>query len=279
MKQSILLGTLILMATATSSQNLISNGGFETGNNLDCNNWYDRCGNELTQTCDTVEYCHVSFSKDAPSTIPEGNWGIKVHGAFPQTGYAETYITGISGTHVYKLQFYMISENLNGSASLGKGSQQNFAPGKTITDRSDTWQQYSLVDTVTSSHTDTITVRLRAESCDFCVLTSGFDQIELTILDTLITQVQNPKNTRAMKVHPNPSANTFNFRLKTEEVSDISIKIYDAATGKEVKVYERPEVNTLNIDVALNNQPSGVYLYVIEIDGQVYKRGKLVLLK
>ena len=76
--------TLTIILTASTiigglGQNLITNSSFETSGQLNCQSWYDGCGQELTYFCDTItpdSVCDAWFAQDAPNV--GGNWSIEL---------------------------------------------------------------------------------------------------------------------------------------------------------------------------------------------------------
>ena len=173
-------------ATLAIGQNLISNWKFQDDTMaIKCQDWYDGCGNELTISCDTFLNCQVSFFNESPSVLPEDVWSLQLEAGFVSGWFAKTYITGQNGTQIYQLKNWMKSPNWTGSASLGTIAQNQFTASNTLSDTTSIWKQYSFIDTLTTLSSDTIAVRLSAGTGDFCVCTSYFDFIELTVTDTL----------------------------------------------------------------------------------------------
>jgi len=83
-------------------------------------------------------------------------------------GYAETYITGQSGTNIYQLKGWMKNIDWTGYISIGVLSQEpqytQFAPlKKYVSSNSANWTQYTLTDTITTQSNDTIVVRLSTD--------------------------------------------------------------------------------------------------------------------
>src|SRR5687767_7007328 len=109
MKSYTFIVVCFLLINNSFSQNLVPNGDFETGGQLNCSGWYDGCGRELIYLCDAIEpdtLCDVMFYQDAPPL--DGNWSVGVTGvgnSFPSS--ANTFITGESGTHIYQLNVWM----------------------------------------------------------------------------------------------------------------------------------------------------------------------------
>lgn len=260
-------------------QNLISNWTFANGLTLNCQYWYDGCGNI---SCDTTMYCQVTFINDP--TIPTflDSWVLQLDAGFPQVGFAETYITGQSGTKVYQFKYYMKSDttlqgdNSTGYASLGIGTQNQFTASKTLSDTTSVWKQFTFTDTLTTQTSDTITVRLSAGICDYCINRVYFDYIELTVTDTLtsidhIDQFDNEK----VKIYPNPSTENFMIEFTDGKNENRTLTIYNS-TGQLIKT-----IKTNKNIVTIDNEhiTSGLYFYQIQraTDKRLIGQGKFII--
>lgn len=163
---------ILLNSLLGFGQNLIDNWKFQEDNmELKCTDWFNGCGDELSVNCDALTHCQVQYYMDSPSFIPEELWCLKLYGDF-QPGFAETYITGQSGTNVYELKYWMRSDTAfggspsSGYASIGSGAQSQFIPSKTLQAATFDWMQFSFIDTLSLQASDTLTVRLASEMCD-----------------------------------------------------------------------------------------------------------------
>lgn len=259
--------TLFILANSAFGfgQNLIDNWKFQEDNmELKCTDWFNACGNELSMDCDTITHCGAQIYMDSPSLIPEDLWCLKLYGGFPQPGYAETYITGQSGTKVYELKYWMRSDPTGGimpsfgHASIGFGAQSQFVASKSLEAATFTWMQYSFTDTLSLEPSDTLTVRLSSEMCDLCTSSVNFDFIELTVLDT-VTSVKNI-DPEEVKTYPNPATESISFDLANQFSGECLLAIYDI-TGKSifrsVRFRERVTVDTQDF-------ASGLYIYTIQ---------------
>lgn len=271
--------SIILMTNTVIGlgQNLISNWKFQDDTSaIKCQDWYDGCGNELTISCDTLPYCHVSFSNQSPSVLPEDVWSLQLKAGFQQAGFAETYITGQGGTMIYQLKFYMKSPDWLGSASIGTVSQNQFVASTTISDTTSIWKQYSFIDTLTTLTTDTIAVRLSAGIGDFCICTSYFDLIELTVIDTTtsiksISQLDNA----GIKIYPNPSNENITIDIVDNNNENHILRVYGSA-GQLIKTIQITN-NILTFDN--RDIESGLYFYQIQriTDKKIIGQGKFIV--
>ena len=277
--------TIFLLANTIigQGQNLISNWTFEGDTfAMKCNDWYDGCGNELTISCDTTLYCQVTFKEESPIPSQWEVWSLLLDAGFPQEGFAETYITGQSGTMIYQLKYWIKSDttlqgdNSTGLASIGLGTQSQFTASKTISDTASNWKQITLTDTLTTLSTDTITVRLSAGICDFCINTVYFDRIELTIIDTLtsINDLDQLGNIN-IKVYPNPSADNVTIEITSSKNANRTLTIYNS-TGQLIKT-----IKTNKNIVTIDNEhiSSGLYFYQIQstVDKIEIGQGKFII--
>ncbi|PCH66472.1 MAG: hypothetical protein COC01_07935 [Bacteroidetes bacterium] len=281
MKRLVLIIVLTSNAVVGFGQNLITNSTFaDTNFQINCQNWYDACGNELIISCDTTTYCQVSFFNSTPTFTDV--WSLQLEGGFPQEGIAETYITGQSGTKVYQLKYNMKSDTTlsgdysTGFASIGTGSQNQFTASKTLSDTTSIWKQFSFTDTLTTQATDTISVRLSAGICDFCINIVYFDLIELTIIDTqtAIEDVIRFEN-GAIQVYPNPSKESITIEITDSKNENHMLTVY-SSTGQLIKTIEIT-TNILTID---NRElASGLYYYQIQktTDKNIIGKGKIII--
>jgi len=122
----------------------------------------------------------ILLSQDTPPG--GGSWSLKLQ-SFQQSfvNYAETYITGQSGTDIFELRLFMkqlYGVPLGGVKvmvlSQNQVSQEKyFYPDTTI------WKSYTFTDTLTTQPSDTIVVRLWAGSIGPSSETVWFDIVEL----------------------------------------------------------------------------------------------------
>ncbi len=274
--------TLIIFANSPFgfSQNLIDNWKFQENNmELKCTDWFNECGEELSVNCDALTHCQVQFYMDSPSLIPEELWCLKLNGDFPQAGFAETYITGQTGTNVYELKYWMRSDSAFGGspsigyASIGSGAQSQFVESKSLEASTLDWIQFSFTDTLSLQASDTLTVRLSSDMCDLCFSSVKFDFIELSVLESL-TSVRNI-NPVDVKIYPNPASESISFDIADQYLGECALAIHDI-TGKSIlrsmRFRERTTLDT-------HEFASGLYIYTIEslADNKQIGNGKIVI--
>ena len=138
--------------------NLITNPSFEYNGQPTGNTWFYQFGALKNDTL------AVEFTNDVP---PEGgNWSLKLNigstqGNYHWFGFANTYISGINGTHIYNLKAWMKpSLNWHGSINIGKLSNKKFTKTKEVSTSSENWAIYSVTDTITTSINDSIVINL-----------------------------------------------------------------------------------------------------------------------
>jgi len=275
MKKAIVTFVFVAMSALSYGQNLISNWQFQYPNmQARCDGWFNSCGEELTAHCDTNLYCFVGLYMQSPSAIPENIWSLKVKTGFPQEGFAETYITGQSGTNIYKLNFWMKATDWIGGAKLGLNTQNQFVDSKTLIDTATFWKQFTLIDTLSTQSSDTITVRLTAGFGDFCICPPvNFAFIELTIIgatsvDDLI------KSDNIIKAYPNPTNNKMTIEVLTANYKELTLDIYNAI-GQFV-TSRQTDGNTFTFD--RNEIGSGFYFYQLHTtkNKELIGQGKII---
>ncbi len=257
MQKTFFISFIISISLTAQSQNLIINPSFEQNGLPYCKGWYDSCGNEFVQQCDSMNYCGTIIINKAAPDSTGGKWCLEVFGSFPTSGYADTYITGQAGTKVYQLKFWLDTEHFVGQVYMGPMKNRTFVDSNAFIVYGQPWAQYSLLDTITTNITDTIGVRLSATIGDFCLCDVEYDQVELTIIDSLSTAVISPQSYPLQKIYPNPF--TDKFTIQVPGYSGFNVTIFDI-TGKVIQ-----QVNSNNdfINVNMSDALSNIYFYQI----------------
>jgi hypothetical protein len=275
MKKTITTYVFVVIAVVSYGQNLISNWQFQYPTMQPrCDGWFNSCGEELTAHCDTNLYCNVGLYNQSPSLIPEDVWSLKVKASFPQEGYAETYITGQSGTNIYELKFWMKATNWQGGAKIGTNTQDLFTESKALIDTAAFWKQFTLIDTLTTQGSDTITIRLTAGLGDFCVCPPiNFAFIELTKIGvTSVNDIYKLDN--IIKAYPIPTNNKMNIEVASEKYNNITLYIYNTIGQR---VASRQIIgNWFEIDK--NEIGQGFYFYELytTTDKKLIGQGKII---
>jgi hypothetical protein len=275
MKKIITTYVFVVIAFVSYGQNLISNWQFQYPTMQPrCDGWFNSCGEELTAHCDTNLYCNVGLYNQSPSLIPEDVWSLKVKTSFPQEGYAETYITGQSGTNIYELKFWMKATNWQGGAKIGTTTQDLFTESKALIDTAAFWKQFTLIDTLTTQGSDTITVRLTAGLGDFCVCPPiNFAFIELTKIGvTSLNDIDKLDN--IIKAYPNPTNNKMKIEVASEKSNNITLYIYNTIGQR---VASRQTIgNWFEIDKNEIGQGSYFYELYKTTDKKLIGQGKII---
>lgn len=281
MKKLVLLFAFAASTVLLAGQNLITNDDFQDNlMNIDCKDWYNSCGEELTTYCLETGYCYVAFYNESPSLVPEDMWSIYPLHDWPIIPFVETYVTGQSGTMVYQLSYYMKSDSQNvssiGHAYLGLGSQSQFIASVSRAEMASTWQQFTMTDTISTAPGDTITVRLSSTDCDFCLNKIYFDLIELTIIDSLIPEITSiPTIEVQMSVYPNPSAEFTTFSIKNPNSAAHNLSLY-SMNGQLSHIYE---MRSNKISLHNNDLARGSYIYLLQEanSDRIISKGKFII--
>lgn len=183
------------------AQNLIHNPSFEQLLQPYCEGWYNTCGKEIA--CDTIGECSTVMVEDSPSLVER--WCVLVWGnTWPFENHVDYYITGRTGTFIYEMKFWMNSSHFYGQGILGTIDHGKFIGVDSVGDSGQPWTQYIFQDTITTAASDTIAVRLAAGLGDFCICDVYFDNVELNVLDSLSTGVDDVSGQNEIEVFPNP---------------------------------------------------------------------------
>lgn len=259
----LILTIIILFSTKVGfNQNLVSNWSFENGQmQRKCEGWFDICGNEITYLCDSTShlYCGVKFYNESPSTLPEEQWSIGIQSEFPASAFAETYITGQQGKKIYQLKFWMKSPDWSGIVFLGTIKNGQFIVSKSIQEKTPTWKDYEIIDTIRTMLADTIAVRLSIDRVDLMVPYSHFDLIELNVLGVIDSFNELENNKSQLQVIPNPSSEEILVCLDEKQL-DFDVKIFDMY-GKLMKTcILKLDDSKINIGAL----PPGIYILTVQ---------------
>ncbi|MEP6646732.1 MAG: T9SS type A sorting domain-containing protein [Saprospiraceae bacterium] len=271
MKRFIFFGILLLWNISSRSQNLIINPSFERNGKPFCDYWYTVCGDEFKDQCDSFGLCGTRIIKATTPDTTTGKWGVEVRGSFPESASAITYISGHSGTYIYQLKFWMNTEHFEGEVYLGPMTNRNFTDYNLLTDFSQPWTQYILLDTITTQLSDTVGVVLSAGIGDFCLCDVEYDQIELTIIDSLSTGVHEPSQ-QLYTIYPNPFEDQLNIHFPRS--NGFSLTIFDAM-GRLINAETTPtEIG----QIEMSSVPAGIYSYQIIPSGEPFQTyyGRLI---
>jgi hypothetical protein len=258
---ALLISLFAFVPSLLSGQNLITNSSFESNGQLNCDSWYDACGRELAYQCDTIPdtNCMGWFVQDAPPG--GGNWSIELEpGWIPAEGFAETYVTGISGTSIIQLKVWMKAVggfNGGGYMCLYLKGQPFWFATSCKADTASTWKQFTVTDTFTLLTTDTVVVHLSAGATEVAAWKIRFDLAELTIIPDTATGVEDFIHQREITIYPNPVSDILSIELS--ENSDGEIRILNSLG--QLELHSRTVNQNVNFDVS--GLTTG--LYILEI--------------
>jgi len=165
----------------SQAQNLLSNGDFE-GNAFqpECESWYNVTNPSASDFCDN-SFWLISMSDDTP--IFSQSTSIELKADFPNYGAIKTYVTGITGTFVYQLSYH--AKNTGSGVNVASFGLSNQNITNELSNDNNEWQKFSIIDTLTTTATDSIVVNLSTAPADECDDCGGvFDIIELKIITT-----------------------------------------------------------------------------------------------
>lgn len=158
-------------------ENLIANPSFETAEHQpDTSTWVGT----YTWMDDSGDLV-IPIVQDAP---PEGGlWCLEIVPEWaPYERYAETIVTGLSGTCILTLTVWMKTIDWDGSVSLEQWRNGQRIYNETILDSTNVWKRESLKDTLTLFESDTLKVHLYAGWTESYSGTARFDLVSLEVL-------------------------------------------------------------------------------------------------
>jgi len=143
------------IVNTADENNLIKNSSFEFNNNPSLEYWDDT----LTDSS------YIGFSKDAP--VDGGNYSVRLKNEWTFPGTIAYYIIPPTGTHSYHLSaFGKVVPSTPGSIAGGIMALFHVSSGNSnlegfvrFTDT--TWTNSSLIDTLTTTVSDTLIIRLQ----------------------------------------------------------------------------------------------------------------------
>jgi len=113
-----------------------------------------------------------------------------------------------------------------------------------------------LHDTIKTNEQDTIAVQLAAGIGDFCICLVSYDAVSLTVVDSVVTSLQDETSSPAYELYPNPFRGELTFYNTDQVVHDFIL--FDL-NGKEIKRVETKESASYD----LSDLNSGIYFYHI----------------
>ena len=133
--------------------NLITNPDFDLNGQLSLDGW-------------TVDTSLAAIVQDTPPD--DGKRSLQLEAGWnPQEGFARTYVSGLSGTGVYKLVVWTKSFNSwPGRITIGQWAQGGWLNSKQVLSVSSDWHQVTVLDTMLLANSDSIAVHLSAGSTE-----------------------------------------------------------------------------------------------------------------
>jgi len=162
------------IAPSKSPVNLIQNSSFESNGQPSLQSWW---------VPDTIVSRLV---EDAPQSGRK--WSLElVPGWIPQQFCARTYLSGQSGTGIYKLTISMKNLTLanmwDPCILLGRIVNNKWTSSKTISTNSTSWQTLSIIDTISLQPNDTLAVQLSGGAGERASGSARFYLVELKRLN------------------------------------------------------------------------------------------------
>src|SRR5687767_10749921 len=229
MKTTIFIFILSFQGIMGSGQNLIVNSDFENNGQLLCDDWYDRCGQELTFICENnpaEPVCDVLFYQDAPPA--DGTWSIGLTGvgnSIPST--ASTFVMGLDGTGNFQLNIWMKDAgNAFGGVEVGLLSGGQYFVVKMITADSGDWKFYTTNFALTIDPADSIQIRLWAFAGGPLFGVINFDLVELIQLDTLSSILHD--DLVEIRTYPNPCNDYFIIEMNDQSAGPYTITVFNS---------------------------------------------------
>lgn len=81
-------------------------------------------------------------------------------------------------------------------------------------------------------------------------------------------------NDNIVTVFPNPTSNSINFSIKTNENADYEIEIFNSV-GSRIMLKRQSVENELNVDMDLSTYVNGVYYYIVSNTSKIWT-GKII---
>jgi len=159
-KTAILLALISFLSMNTCKQNSVSPNNLVP--NLIQNPSFEVNGQPSLQTW-VADTMLVKPVQDAPTG--GGNWSIHLEAGWVSEGAATTFVTGQSGTGVYRLSAYVKNIVVGGTLSVGLWKNSTMNNGKIARADSAGWQQVTLIDTLTLQPNDSIIVHFSVGCC------------------------------------------------------------------------------------------------------------------
>ena len=271
MKYTFTLFISFLSLLSIQAQNLIHNSSFEQLLQPYCEGWYNTCGKEIT--CDTLGECSTVMVEDSPGDSTVDKWCLLVWGnTWPFENHVDYYVTGRTGTFIYEMKFWMNSKHFYGQGILGIIDHGKFIGIDSLDDSGKSWTEYNFKDTITTVASDTIAVRLAAGLGDFCICDVYFDNVELNVLDSLSTGVDDVSVQNEIEVFPNPVVD--HLQISGQSLSNTLITMFNVHGQRVMEKRLNDDESFIDLSALI----PGLYYYKVteSKNKMVTKSGNLV---
>jgi hypothetical protein len=283
MKKILLICLSLLFVLTSNSQNLIKNSSFDSLGHSSGKYWYDLCNKEITYLDTNNQfYCTVEFVKNSTPVSAFGDTTSLWVLVGPPGAYwgVRTFVTGQTGTKIYQLQYWMKSlpktggSSSSGGAIIGTWSNNQYVSSKLHSDTVSVWTQYTIIDTLTTNFNDSICVTLFSPGPDFQSNNDLFDNIELTVIDSITSTGIKENSIQNMKIFPVPSQDKVVIETPFFNTGDWDLHVYNSI-GYLIKTIDITKEATV-----LQGQEFSKGVYYIEISNKLIpslaKRRKII---
>lgn len=151
-------------------------------------------------------------------------------------------------------------------ASNTSPTDWNFGDGSTISN-GDTLAHTFPAGAANYTVTTTATIEGFTSTCEDITENSYDVEVINSTEDNLLAS--------SISIYPNPTNGYSQLSFELENTKKVNVSVYNLL-GTQVATYSLGEVNNTSLELNLSNQPSGIYLISIEIDGQNFIEKLLV---
>lgn len=107
--------------------------------------------------------------------------------------------------------------------------------------------------------TTTATIEGYTTSCEDIIQTSYDVEVINSTMDNLLES--------SISIYPNPTNGYSQLSFELENAKKVNVSVYNLL-GMQIVTYSLGKINNTSLDMDFSNQPSGIYLIEIELDGQ-----------
>ncbi len=162
--------------------------------------------------------------------------------------------------------FNTIAFNEYFGGSITSPTDWDFGDGSSV-DNSDTQTHTFPAGAASYTVTTTATIQGYTTSCQDVIETSYDVEVINSTIDNLLKS--------SISIYPNPTNGYSQLSFELENTKRVNVSVYNLL-GIQVATYSLGEIDSTSLELDLTNQPSGIYLIAIEIDGQSFVEKLLV---